>query len=212
MTPLVLVLVLALVRVAGPSSPVDSDRGSVAAAPFSCPVGTERRGAVPPDGFEVWCERPGNPPGAARDGPARTYYDDGGLAKSTAFRDGLPHGPSVEWYRDGGPARAGLYQDGKKEGTWTAWYEGSGGPPKAMPGGGASADADMPPAPSPRASERCGYAGGEREGPFVAWWPDGKRRTEGRFCQGLQCGSWTSWDEAGHELGKVRYEEIRATP
>jgi len=160
----------------------------VAAEPFTCPAGAEPEGAAPPDGFEVWCERPDEAPERRRDGPARTFYDDGRLAKAAAFRHGRLHGSFTEWHRNGRPARAGAYRDGEREGEWTLWYE------------------------SGRVEEECGYDRGERHGPFATFYPSGRRKTEGRYCHGLQCGTWASWDEEGRELGKVEYEEIRGTP
>ncbi len=158
------------------------------AAPFSCPAGAERKGGEPPDAFELWCEKPGEPPERRRDGPSRTWYDDGGLAKEAGFKDGRLHGTFTEWHRNGKPARAGVHEQGARAGTWTIWYE------------------------SGRKEEECGYAGGERHGVFAAWWPNGKRRVEGRYCYGLQCGAWTSWDEEGRQLGRMQYEEVRRTP
>ena len=173
--------------VAADATPSPS-RAAEAAKPFSCPAGTELRGAAPPDGFETWCEKPGEPAERRREGPSRTWYDDGGLAKVAGFEEGKLHGPFVEWHRNGKPARAGALEHGARVGTWTLWFE------------------------SGLKEEECGYAGGERHGPFATWWPNGKRKTEGRYCHGLQCGPWTNWDDDGRELGKVRYEEIRGTP
>jgi antitoxin component YwqK of YwqJK toxin-antitoxin module len=53
---------------------------------------------------------------------------------------------------------------------------------------------------------------GRRHGPFVQRWRNGKKRAEGRFCFGLQCGRWIAWNEDGQELGAVQYEEIRGKP
>jgi len=51
-----------------------------------------------------------------------------------------------------------------------------------------------------------------RHGPFVQRWRNGKKRTEGTFCHGLQCGRWITWNEDGQELGAIQYEEIRGKP
>jgi hypothetical protein len=51
-----------------------------------------------------------------------------------------------------------------------------------------------------------------KSGRFVSWWRQGKKRAEGRFCAGLQCGRWVSWSEGGAELGTVVYEELRSAP
>jgi hypothetical protein len=179
-------LLLAALLLAGDAAPPSAR--DAAASPFACPPGTERMGAAPPQGFEVWCERPDQPSARRREGPARTWYDDGGLAKANAFKAGLPHGPYAEWHRNGRPARTGAYVDGERDGVFTVWSEAG------------------------VKEEECGYARGARDGRFATWWPNGRRRVEGRFCHDLQCGTWTTWDQDGRELGRARYEEIRGTP
>jgi hypothetical protein len=159
-----------------------------AAVPFVCPAGTERMGAAPPDGFEVWCERPTEPPERRREGPARAYYDDGGLAREQRFEAGRLVGPFREFHRNGRLARNGTYAAGERDGTWLIFRE------------------------SGVKEEESEYARGAKHGAFVTYHPDGRKKTEGRFCRDLQCGTWTSWDEAGRELGRVRYEELKGTP
>ena len=159
-----------------------------AASDRSCPAGTQRAGAAPPEGFETWCEKPDELPLTRRHGPARAWYDDGGLARASTFVRGRLDGEFWEWHRNGNPARAGSYRDGEREGTWTLWRE------------------------SGSREELCDYLHGARHGRFATWWPNGQRRAEGRYCHDLQCGTWTTWDEEGRELGKIQYEEIRGTP
>lgn len=169
---------------AAPSAPSAAE---AAAQPFHCPEGTEPHGAAPPEGFEVWCERPGEKE-HRREGPVRTWYDDGGLSRIDTFKDGKREGPFAEWYRGGKPARVGQHHSDARDGLWRFWFE------NGLP------------------QETCSYVDGKRHGPFATFWPNGKRRVEGRYCYDLQCGAWISWDEAGHELGKMQYEEIRGTP
>ncbi len=182
-----LALLLASALVAA-DVPVTVPPREQAARTFACPPGAELLGAPPPLGFETWCELPGEPPATRRHGPALTWYDDGGLAKASAFDHGRLEGLFLEWHRNGKPARAGRYHAGEREGRWTLWFE------------------------SGLREEECGYAHDLQHGPFAAWWPNGRRRSEGRFCRGLQCGTWTTWDDAGRELGRMTYEEIRGTP
>jgi hypothetical protein len=73
----------------------------LAAAPIDCPPGTALKGGAPPDGFEAWClGRPdayGNP---RRHGPARAWYDDGGLHVEETWAEGRREGAYVEYHRD----------------------------------------------------------------------------------------------------------------
>ena len=55
----------------------------------SCPPDATLRGARPPKGFMLWCEK-----------------------------GGVKHGPQAAWHRNGQPATAGLYRNGLREGVW----------------------------------------------------------------------------------------------
>jgi hypothetical protein len=175
--------------VSGATGVTATPAADAAAVPFLCPPGTERAGAEPPEGFEVACERPDLPAERRREGPARTYYEDGRLAEEAGYRDGRRHGPFTEWHRNGRVARSGAWEDGLRAGTWRLYGERG------------------------QLEEESSYdRRGELHGRFIAYWPTGKRKAEGRFCHGLQCGTWTSWDERGREVGRVAYEELRAEP
>jgi hypothetical protein len=48
-------------------------------APLACPPGTTRAGAPPPEDLAEWCGKPGLDGVPRREGPARSWYDDGAL-------------------------------------------------------------------------------------------------------------------------------------
>lgn len=158
------------------------------APPLSCPPGAERRGAAPPEAYEEWCEAKDAAGRPLRDGPARVYYDDGGLWREERFRAGRRDGPFTEWHRNGRTARQGSYADDGKTGRWTLFFE------------------------SGAIEEESGWRNGVPHGDFVAWWPGGHKRTAGRHCGGAQCGAWRTWNEEGRPLGTVEYAEQGLTP
>jgi hypothetical protein len=161
----------------------------LAAAPVECPAGTAPKGGAPPDLFEAWCEgRPDSYGRPRRHGPARTWYDDGGLRTEEHFTEGKRDGRFVEYHRNGKRAREGTYALDEKVGTWTIWFE----------------DGSL--------EERCDWARNVPHGPFTAWHRGGKMRSEGRYVLGGQVGRWTTYDEAGREIGRVDFGERRLTP
>ncbi|ACL67712.1 conserved hypothetical protein [Anaeromyxobacter dehalogenans 2CP-1] len=160
----------------------------LAGAPLDCPPGTEPRGAAPPEGFEAWCAGKDAAGNDRREGPARTWYDDGAPWTEGAYREGERDGPFVEYHRNGRRAREGAWAHGAKHGRWTIWYE------------------------SGQVEETSGWRAGVQDGAFASFWPGGARRAAGRHCGGAQCGRWTSYDEAGRELGAVDYGEQTHTP
>jgi hypothetical protein len=162
---------------------------AAAPAQLACPPGTERQGAVPPDGLEEWCEAKdpaGGPP--RREGPSRTYYDDGAIWTEATWRAGQRHGRYVEYHRNGVKAREGTFTESRRSGRWTTWRE------------------------SGRVEEEGDWRDGVPHGRFAAYWPTGKPRTEGRHCGGAQCGTWRTWDETGREIGAIEYGEQTLTP
>jgi antitoxin component YwqK of YwqJK toxin-antitoxin module len=152
-------------------------------APLACPPGTTRAGAPPPEDLAEWCGKPGLDGVPRREGPARSWYDDGALRLEERWRDGERDGPFVEYHRNGRKAREGAWVNGRKDGPWTIWFE-SGG-----------------------LEETSTWRAGVAVGAFVAYHRSGAKRTEGRYCGGPQCGIWRTFDEAGRQLGSVRYEE-----
>lgn len=64
-----------------------------------CGGGTRLRGARPPAGTALWCEREGS---------------------------GRKHGWYLAWYPDGSLREAGRYEDGLREGVWTRFWDSGG--------------------------------------------------------------------------------------
>lgn len=146
-----------------------------------CPEGTARRGAAPPEGFEEWCEGEDAYGRPRRHGPARTYYDDGALWIEERWEAGQRHGPFLELHRSGAKAREGTFARGERIGRWVVYWA------------------------SGRLEEESEWRRGAMHGRFAAYWSTGAARTVGRYCGGAQCGTWRTFDDAGHELGAVDY-------
>lgn len=116
----------------------------VAAVPKSCPDGADLKGAPPPDGTEIWCEKEvGGVP--VKDGIFVTYnlngdrmlegyyhdgkqtgewtmwYNNGQRASVDHYKDGVQEGEHVSWYANGAKAIEGNYRNGKREGVWHRW-------------------------------------------------------------------------------------------
>jgi hypothetical protein len=116
----------------------------VAAVPKSCPDGAELKGAPPPEGTEIWCEKSvGGVPvkegvfvvynfggkrmieGTYHDGKQSgewtMWHSNGQRASVDHYTDGIQNGIHTSWYRNGAKAIEGEYRDGKREGTWHRW-------------------------------------------------------------------------------------------
>jgi hypothetical protein len=141
-------------------------RGSPAA--IECPAGTTMRGAAPPSGERVWCER----------------------------SDATIHGPVLEWFASGQRRMAGEYADGRKQGTWKTFYDG--GKPRAEEHWNAGQPTGTWTtwfADGTRATEAQHRAGGVVE--FRSFRPDGSKQRAGTYVNGREDGEWTEWDAGG---------------
>jgi hypothetical protein len=112
--------------------------------PRSCPQGAELKGAAPPNGTEIWCEKDvGGVP--VKDGifvvynlngtrMIEGYYHDGKQSGEWTmwhangqrsavdhYTNGVQNGTHTSWYSNGAKALEGEYRDGKREGVWHRW-------------------------------------------------------------------------------------------
>jgi len=83
----------------------------------ACPPGTRFVGAVPPEGYEAWCETEGR----IRKGPHVRWHTNGRKAFMGQYVDGVLHGTVTEWWSSGQRARQGDYRAGLRHGAWTHW-------------------------------------------------------------------------------------------
>jgi hypothetical protein len=88
--------------------------------PYACPQGTEKKGAPPPAGHELWCEA-----GGKKNGPYRKWFDDASerLQVQGGYKDGNRDGMWRKWYSSGRVAEEGAFKDGKPDGHHQAWDE-----------------------------------------------------------------------------------------
>jgi hypothetical protein len=154
-------------RAAGPwTPPLRGEAWWTRATP--CPPGAALRGGVPPAGLRVWCEsEAGN-----AEGPATTFYDDGGRRSDAMYRSGRMHGEWRQFYPDGRPRSEGEYADGRDVGLWRSFHD----------NGKLATQADH-----------------RDDGTvvFVEYGENGAKTREGRFADGLESGEWTIWDKDG---------------
>jgi hypothetical protein len=113
-------------------------------APKSCPDGAELKGAPPPDGTEIWCEKDvggvpvkdgpyvvynlngkvmieGNYKDGKQSGEWTMYHPNGQRASVDYYTDGVRNGIHTSWYGNGQKAIEGEYRDDKREGVWHRW-------------------------------------------------------------------------------------------
>ena len=62
---------------------------------------------------------------------------------------------------------------------------------------------------SPPAGNRmwCDGPGGESHGPFIGWYSEGQKRSEGTFVHGKPDGVWRAWYRSGELRSEARYDK-----
>ena len=58
-----------------------------------------------------------------RQGPARYWYEEGGLREEGVYINDTWHGDYVAYYRSGQKSQEGAYQVGKRTGSWRSYHE-----------------------------------------------------------------------------------------
>lgn len=170
-----MIALVALALAAGPALPAKD------AAPLSCPPGTVKKGAPPPEAYDEYCEAK-EKDRTFREGPSRTWWDDGSLKETGYWRDGKRDGHFTLHHLNGRVAREGDYAADLMEGTWTWYFE------------------------DDTVELAVEYQHGLRHGRFRENFKDGKPRTVGQYAFDQQVGRWVTYDAEGAVVGEQRFE------
>jgi hypothetical protein len=100
--------------------PRNGDLGFAVPLSPDCPPGTQRRGAMPPEGNRQWCEKVG-PDAGIKHGWMTEYHDNGQPKVAGEYRDGLRVGVWSRYYEDGGKRVQAQFEDGLQHGVLLSW-------------------------------------------------------------------------------------------
>jgi len=89
---------------------------------LKCPEDTVEVGAPPPDGYDCYCQEK-TETGAlgAKQGPYKSWYENGQLASEGGYQNGQRHGSWIFYHSNGQKRLEAGYNQGQKAGTWTHW-------------------------------------------------------------------------------------------
>ena len=137
------------------------------------------------------------------DGLYTWYYDSGNRVRSTqVFTDGERNSPLTVYYRDGMIKHIFGYSHDKMAGDIVSYY----------PNGQKQEEMHLgrPDTQDPalnglvrfyyengQISESFSYVNLKLEGPYRAYFPDGRVRREGQFSQGRRTGRWSTYEKDG---------------
>jgi len=160
----------------------------------ACPPGATLKGAAPPKGDSVRCERADG----TSHGRYLQWYEKGKRREQCEYADGRLHGVWFSWYENGSLAAKGRWQDDLLDGMWTWWH------------------------PNGRKAAEGEWRDGRQYGVWTWWHANGRKQRQGQFRRGseaeagaftwqyLSHGTWTYWDARGdierierHEHGTI---------
>ena len=107
----------------GAPSEVEMPELEPASDVFDCPEDTRERGAMPPRGFERWCERPSGSAGVVRHGGYASWHPNGQLREVGTYLYGEREGVWTRWYNSGGKQTQAEFQRGLQHGYLLTWDE-----------------------------------------------------------------------------------------
>jgi antitoxin component YwqK of YwqJK toxin-antitoxin module len=159
----------------------ETKEAPVVTAAITCPDGGTAKGAAPPTGHELWCEKDvgGKPMRHGRwtrwhDGTDKRWHEQ-------EYREGKLHGASTSWHENGQKSEEGAYKDDLKDGHFTSWGE----------------DAAK--------RNEGDFRAGKKHGRWVDFWPNGKPREETEYKDDVQDGRYVSYDESGKRVVEGTY-------
>jgi hypothetical protein len=112
-------------RGGGPAAPKEIQMPELEPAndAFDCPEGTQERGAMPPRGFERWCELRDPSIGVVRHGGYASWHPNGQLREVGTYQHGEREGVWTRWYSSGGKQTQAEFQRGLQHGYLLTWDE-----------------------------------------------------------------------------------------
>jgi antitoxin component YwqK of YwqJK toxin-antitoxin module len=190
-----------------------------------CPAGAELKGAAPPAGKAVWCEKDGRPHGpkttffpSGQREATRTYYqgkalgrfvvwnESGTLAEEGRYRNDALEGHYVRHYKSGAKELEGDFHAGKQNGPFKKLAE-TGGVlleevqyREGLRHGMARVFFD-----TGKLKEETEYASGLKHGASRTFYENGQQRSAGKYDSDKQVGVWRSWRENGMPLEERHY-------
>ncbi len=150
-----------------------------------------------------------------RDGPWVSWYENGQKQEEGSYEADRREGHWVSWFPLGRKKEEGSYKADTRDGAWVLWYETVcvlAGPPEPGP-------PELLLEPFEDRKQSCiyydfdswprhaegRYKAGERDGPWVSWHEEGKKKQEGSYRGGKREGRWVAWHPNGQKSDEGAY-------
>lgn len=128
------------------------------------------------------------------------WHANGRKRERSIYRDGLANGESTLWYPSGKLEEKGNYKDGKLHGLVVHYDESGDILGKATWKDGEPVDGTVVRSKGLIGKARYSYENGKKDGAWIAWDSEGRRRATGSYEQGQRSGLWIQYDAKGKEV------------
>ena len=134
------------------------------------------------------------------------WHANGRKRERSIYRDGLANGESILWYPSGKLEEKGNYKDGNLHGLVLHYEESGKILGKATWKDGEPVDGTVVRWKGQMGKARYSYENGKKDGAWIAWDSEGRRRAAGSFEKGNRSGLWIQFDEKGKEVSRRSFK------
>ncbi len=137
------------------------------------------------------------------------WHTNGRKRERSIYRDGLANGESILWYPSGKLEEKGNYKDGNLHGLVLHYEESGKILGKATWKDGEPVDGTVVRWKGQMGKARYSYENGKKDGDWIAWDSEGRRRATGSYEKGQRSGLWITFDEKGKEVSSRSFPKTK---
>jgi len=137
------------------------------------------------------------------------WHANGRKRERSIYRDGLANGESTLWYPSGKLEEKGNYKDGNLHGLVVHYHESGDILGKATWKHGEPVDGTVVRWKGLIGKARYSYENAKKDGAWIAWDSEGRRRATGSYEQGQRSGLWIQYDAKGKEISSRSFPSIK---
>ena len=119
-----------------------------------------------------------------KDGPYKTYYENGQIEHEGIYEDGKAHGIWKSYYENGQLKSEGIYEDDKAYGIFKSYYENG------------------------QLQQEGIYEDGKAHGIWKSYYENGQLKSEGIYKDDIKVGPWLHYDSFGKFEDKVIFSDV----
>jgi antitoxin component YwqK of YwqJK toxin-antitoxin module len=135
----------------------------------------------------------------------KEYWPNGNIRSEIRMKGDAYYGPARYWYEDGGIQVSCNYKDNKVDGLMRTYHPNGRIREEQEFSMGIPEGKKMTWNPDGSEAVTCSYRKGQLHGRYTAWYPGRVIRMEGNYAEGREDGIWLYFDVSGKVIGKGNF-------